>query len=92
MREEVLQSDEPVVALALAGGALHYAAGDAPEVHRAQSPTEALPVGAPARALFTLRGTSGEVLFVGTKGAGVQRCQGRSRQESGNHRQPSGFQ
>jgi hypothetical protein len=45
-------------------------------VHRAQSPAEALPVGAPVLALFTLPGASGEVLFVGTEGAGVQRCVG----------------
>jgi hypothetical protein len=74
--EEVLQAEQPVVALALAGGSLLYADGEAAEVRRAQAASEVLPVGAPAVALFTLRATASEVLFVGTRGGGVLRCVG----------------
>lgn len=73
--EEVLPSDKPVVALALAEGTLHSADGESSEVRRARTPSEVLPVGAPAVALFTLRSTEGEVLFVGTRGGGVLRCE-----------------
>ena len=72
--ELVTDDDEPAVALALAGGTLRYVDGETASVFSAQPPSGTLSVSAPARALFSLSGTAGEVLFVGTEGGGVHRC------------------
>jgi hypothetical protein len=72
--EAVTGGDAPAVALAFAGNALRYVDGEAASVFSAQPPSGTVSVSAPARALFSLRGAAGEVLFVGTNGGGVHRC------------------
>ncbi|MBZ4422386.1 PKD domain-containing protein [Myxococcus sp. RHST-1-4] len=72
--ETVSDGGAPAVALTMAGSALRYVDGVSASVFSTQPPSGTLSVSAPARALFTLRGTDGEVLFVGTDGGGVHRC------------------
>ncbi|MCP3143758.1 PKD domain-containing protein [Pyxidicoccus xibeiensis] len=75
--ETVTDDARPAVALALSGGTLRYVDGASAMVFSEPPRSEPLPVSAPALALFSLTGGGGgEVLFVGTDGGGVHRCEG----------------
>lgn len=74
LMEGVTGAGGPTVALALFNEALRFVDGVTPSVFSAQPPVGTLSVSAPARSLFTLRASGGEVLFVGTDGGGVHRC------------------
>lgn len=76
LMDTVTGTDEPAVALALSGDGLRFVDGQAASVFSTQPPVGTLAVSAPALALATVRGTTGEVLFVGTDGGGVHRCVG----------------
>ncbi|QSQ24682.1 PKD domain-containing protein [Pyxidicoccus parkwayensis] len=70
----VSRPDEPAVALARLGDSLRFVNGEAASVFSMQPSVGTLSVGAPARALDSLRTSDGDVLFVGTDGGGVHRC------------------
>lgn len=74
--ETVSEGGTPAVALAVAGDSPRYVDGVSAAVFSTQPLAGTLEVSAPARALFSLRGAAGEVLFVGTAGGGVHRCVG----------------